>query len=282
MDEFWTLTLQMPLNIVIAVFWVVAYLTLMYLKSMTILRSFFPLSLGVVLLSLSITCTNEEKTDSTSPPSSTSTTRIMPLGASRVAGATPQYESYRYELWKLLIDDGFEFDFIGTEKDEASYPDYNGSRFDPDHQGFGGITSGGILGEIEDWLGDLDGVPDIVLFSSPGGNDGVGTYQQTVSNVNTIIDILQDTNPNVTIYLELPAPPVSRDQTPEFMAYYNQALQSIRTIADEQTTSSSNVFTIDMMTGFSDAFLADEVHYNASGARFIARRYYEQLAPILE
>lgn len=30
--------------------------------------------------------------------------KIMPLGASRVQGLTPWFESYRYALWKDLID----------------------------------------------------------------------------------------------------------------------------------------------------------------------------------
>ena len=38
----------------------------------------------------------------------------MSLGSSRVEGERPNFESYRYELWKKLIDNNFTFDFIGT------------------------------------------------------------------------------------------------------------------------------------------------------------------------
>ncbi|MEO0725477.1 MAG: hypothetical protein AAFZ63_13110 [Bacteroidota bacterium] len=34
--------------------------------------------------------------------------------------------------------------------------------------------------------------------------------------------------------------------------------------------------------GFTDDFLADEVHYNEAGAAFIAERYYEVLEDILQ
>ncbi len=34
---------------------------------------------------------------------------------------------------------------------------------------------------------------------------------------------------------------------------------------------------VDMATGFSDALLADEVHYNQAGAGFVADRYYPVL-----
>ena len=64
--------------------------------------------------------------------------KIMPLGASRVQGFSPWFESYRYELWKDLIDGDWEFDYIGTETETGSYPNYEGLAFDPDHQGHGG------------------------------------------------------------------------------------------------------------------------------------------------
>ena len=64
--------------------------------------------------------------------------KIMPLGASRVQGFSPWFESYRYELWKDLIDRDREFDYIGTETETGSYPNYEGLAFDPDHQGHGG------------------------------------------------------------------------------------------------------------------------------------------------
>jgi len=226
--------------------------------------------------------TNSNTSSNPSAPGSSSTNKIMPLGASRCAGATPLYESYRYDLWKLLSDGGFTFDFVGTETDAANYPLHNGLTFDPNHEGRGGITSGGILSEIDDWLQDLGTPPDYVLFSSPGGNDGIGNYTQTVSNINGIVDAIQSANPNVTIYLELPAPPLTSEQTPEFLAYYNQALQDIVVIAQQQTTTTSTVATIDMRTGFIDNYLADDVHYNTAEANFIANRYFDVLSTVLQ
>lgn len=227
-------------------------------------------------------CSDDNDSNPVMDAPNSSLNKIMPLGASRVAGARPEYESYRYDLWKLLVDSGYEFDFIGTETDDASYPDYKGQMFDVDHEGRGGITSGGILEEIELWLNDLGAKPDIVLFSSPGGNDGIDDYEQTLSNINAIIDVLQANNPNVIIFLELPAPPLSTEQTPEFVAFYNQALQDIPLIAQQQTTSISKVLTVDMSTGFKDSFLADDVHYNLAGGSFIASRYFAVIKDVLQ
>ena len=109
--------------------------------------------------------------------------KIMPLGASRVQGLSPIFESYRYELWKDLVDGGWSFDFIGTEVEIGFYSDYQGIPFDTDHQGKGGWTSGQIL---EDLAASLEkaGVPDIVLFSSPGGND---LHERELELVNLVL-----------------------------------------------------------------------------------------------
>jgi len=63
-------------------------------------------------------------------------TTIMPLGASRVQGFPPFFESYRYEFWKDLVDCNWTFDLIGEESDPITYPTYQNMTFDPDQ--FGG------------------------------------------------------------------------------------------------------------------------------------------------
>jgi lysophospholipase L1-like esterase len=208
---------------------------------------------------------------------------IMPLGASRVAGNRPSYESYRYELWKKLVDDGWDFDFIGTVNDRASYPSFSGKEFDVDHEGRGGWTSGQILAGIEGWLAET-GAPDIVLFSSPGGNDALQglSFDKALENINDIIDIIQTSNPNVTIIIEKMAPGQSFFTPDQIADYFDQIREDIENLAAEQTTSSSKVITVDMATGFMDSFLADLVHYNEEGARFVAGRYYDVLVNVLE
>lgn len=249
---------------------------------MKLLENMFNRLTVVMLLSFLIACNSDDDSGVNIQPPSDSINKIMPLGASRVAGSRPEYESYRYDLWKLLVDSGYDFDLVGTETDEASYPDFNGLRFDADHEGRGGISSEGIREEINLWLNDLGSVPDIVLFSSPGGNDGIDNYDQSIENINVIIDIIQAANSNVTIFLELPAPPLSNEQTEEFLEFYNRALEGIALIAQQQTTPTSKVLTVDMTDGFNDSFLADDVHYNTAGAKFIAERYFDVLEDVLQ
>jgi len=200
--------------------------------------------------------------------------KIMPLGASKVEGYRPDYESFRYELWKNLIDNGWSFDYIGTMTDPASYAKYSGQVFDKDHEGHGGYTSGQILSNINEWISSA-GIPEIVLFSSPGGNDALEglPVEDGISNINGIVDAIQAANPDVTIFIEQPAPGHSDIMTAELTDYIEELQSEVLTIATQQTTTTSNVIAIDMFTGWSDAYLADEVHYNTTGAKVVADRY---------
>lgn len=217
------------------------------------------------------------------PNNSNARNKILPLGASRVEGARPIFESYRYELWKKLIDGGYSFDFLGSNLDESTYPIYSNLSFDKDHSGYGGYTSGQILNNLNSWLQSA-GTPDIVLFSSPGGNDALQnlSYTNAVSNINSIIDILQEKNPNVTIIIEQIAPGKTEIMNQTLTNYMVQMQQEVISIAANQTTSNSRVIVVDMFTGFNDSLLADDVHYNESGARFIADRYFLTLQNILQ
>ncbi len=208
--------------------------------------------------------------------------KIMPLGASRVEGASPSFESYRYELWELLNGELVAFDFIGTQEDETFYPESLKNNFDYHHEGHGGWTSGKILDQLDVLIQDA-GVPDIVLFSSPGGNDALEglPYDQIVANTNQIIDILQAVNPSIVVIIELPAPASQELMIDELQSYFNQILIDIPSIAQAQTSAESQVIIVDMFTGFDDSMLADEVHYNEKGAKFIASRYFEILVDFL-
>lgn len=244
---------------------------------MKIIFSTLPFLLVLFLLNA---CQDETPTPI---PQSDSINKIMPLGASRVEGFQPLFESYRYELWKDLKENNWTFDFIGTRTDRASYPSLNGENFDPDHEGRSGWTSAEILEGLDAWL-EQTGAPDVVLFSSPGGNDILngGEYSQTLSNINSIIDLLQANNPNITILIEQAAPGRSSFMTPEFTNAFIQMQQDVATIAREQSSTTSQIIAVDMFTGFSDSLLADDVHYNQAGADFIAERYYSVLSMVLE
>ena len=188
------------------------------------------------------------------------------------------YESYRYELWKKLIDHNYQFDFIGTKKDIGSYPEYLGHSFDVDHEGKGGIESGGVLNNMSSILSTIS-TPDIVLLGV-GGNDflnGGKEPSETIGNINQIIDLLQNNNPNVTIFLEQIAPARADIMSSDLASNIEEFNTEILIVAGNQTDSNSVVIPIDMNTDFSKFYFADEVHYNKHGALFIANKYFNAI-----
>lgn len=195
------------------------------------------LKIALLLISVFSSCDSEDTLDQNFGTENQAGLKIMPLGASRVAGARPEFESYRYELWKLMVDAEWDFDYIGTVDDEASYPTYNNQTFDLDHEGRGGWTSGQLLSGIENWINSA-GVPDIVLFSSPAGNDALQNldYDQALVNVNSIIDVIQTVNPNVIVIIEQLAPGNSEIMTGDLKVYFDNIYSDVLSIAAAQTT----------------------------------------------
>ncbi len=232
----------------------------------------------------SIGCTTSDESDLDDGPckQSTGTIKIMPLGASRVQGFRPYFESYRYPLWKELVNENWSIDFVGTQKDISIYEAFGGFCFDSDHEGRSGWTAERINNNLEGWL-EITEKPDIVLFSSPGGNDALQgiPLSEIIPNINAIIDKLQAYNPNIIILIEQLAPGKTSFMDAELTASFNQIHDLIEDIANTQTNTTSLVVPVDMATGFKDDFLADNIHYNLQGAQFIAQRYYDKLVPYL-
>lgn len=183
------------------------------------------------------------------------------------------YESYRYELWKMLIDNGYQFDLIGTQIDDGNYPDYLGNSFDRDHEGIGGIESEDLLSNLSEVLLNVP-VPDLVLLCV-GGNDLLNGDDPSapISNIHLIIDVLQNNNPNVTVFIEQIAPAredaMNNELTNKITSFNNQIIS----VANNQSNNNSIVSPIDMYTNFSNSFFADDVHYNEQGANFVAGKY---------
>ena len=185
------------------------------------------------------------------------------------------YESYRYELWKNLIDNSYNFDFIGTQKDYDNYPLYTGLEFDNDHEGSGGYESEDVLTDIDEILAAISS-PDIVLLSI-GGNDlldGGNPPSEPITNIAELVRKLQIHNSNITIFLERIAPANSETMTTSLTTNLNVFNSQIVSIADSLTTNTSKVIALDMNTHFNESYLADDVHYNQLGAKFIADIYF--------
>jgi lysophospholipase L1-like esterase len=214
--------------------------------------------------------------------SKTASNKILPLGASRVQGDPPNYHSYRYKLWKKLVENGWSVDFVGSQIDPKSYALVDNEEFDPNHEGHIGYTSGQILEELDDWMATVD-TPNIVLFSSPGGNDALDflPYEDAVDNIVAIVQKLQVYNPNVTVVIEEMAPGNAIAML-VLGDYFTRIQNDMDSLVNYLNTPTSNVVSIDMATGFDDDLLADPVHYNQQGASFISARYYDLIITLMQ
>lgn len=202
------------------------------------------------------------------------TITIMPLGDSRVSGNRPSHESYRYHLWSLLRDNAWLFDFVGSNIDDANYPLTDNDFFDRDHEGTGGARTINILETVQELIPAI--APDVVLLGI-GGNDlsnGDETVMTVSDNISLIIDILRQYNPEVTIFLEQIAPGRTDFMTDERWAAFQAFRDAVTEIVSAKSQSSSKVIPVNMGKGWTDAYLADPVHYNDEGALVVAERYF--------
>jgi lysophospholipase L1-like esterase len=202
--------------------------------------------------------------------------------------------SYRYPLWKRLVDAGSNFDFIGSmtsawnTDDVTQWPDYKGRAFDRDHEGHWGwpidwIRDGNAESpdpnqRLSVWLGSY--TPDIALICL-GTNDG--TWQgdnatNMVAEAESLIALLRADNPNVVVIWGQPQHPTQ--VLVDFRA-------NIRAMAGRLSTETSPIVVVDSTPGWvfdqnaGNTHTLDSVHTNPAGDEKLAADWFSALAPFL-
>lgn len=239
------------------------------------------ISLKTALLGLIFCITIYSGCDRSVPTRLNRALTILPLGDSRVSGNRPAHESYRYELWKILVEQQVNIDFVGTRTDLADYPSFLGIAFDTDHEGTGGATSwDNYVTLLEEY--NSDNAPDIVLFGV-GGNDLTrgGTIEGVISNLTASILHLRSINPDIDIFIEKIAPGKTDFMTPAFWQLHEDFVIAVQDLANQASTIRSLIVPIDMHTDWNDDYMADNVHYNERGAKKIADKYWSALQLLL-
>ncbi|MEO0368102.1 MAG: GDSL-type esterase/lipase family protein [Pseudomonadota bacterium] len=213
---------------------------------------------------------------------STHANTVWTIGDSRVDGFRPDYESYRFDLWKNFIVNNLDIDLVGSNTDEANYPTFNGRQFDRNHDGYGGAQTTDFLPVIDELAGSVSSA-DFVLIGI-GGNDLVESNQSTpqvVANIGTLIDRIRLFHPRAIFIVEQIARARSDMMTPSLTSKLQEFNGRIATLAIQKSTPASRVISVNMDAGWSDEFLADTVHYNAAGAKLVADRYFNTLRSII-
>jgi lysophospholipase L1-like esterase len=200
--------------------------------------------------------------------------KILPLGNS-ITQSNNENLSYRYPLWTKLVDDGVNFDFVGSMTSNyngnPTWPLYGGQSFDQDHEGHWGWRVDQINLNLPGWMTSY--TPDIVLIHL-GTNDMAqnNSVTSTVNELKDLIGLLRADNPNVRILL---ATLIPVDDLLWSWSYRVPLLNAqIPSIADDLSTPESPVIIIDQYTGFdpvTDTF--DGVHPNELGEEKMAQKW---------
>lgn len=221
--------------------------------------------------------------------------RILPLGDS-ITQAEADRASYRYPLWRMLIDAGLEFEFVGSMSTHLGepragsppQPDYRGRSFDPDHEGHFGWTTTDILdgrgfaggsgtGRLTDWIERY--TADIALVHL-GTNDAFAAsdHKATAGNIERIIRLLREDNPEIAVLLAKLIPVRKVEENGPI----DSLNREIARVARAMHTDRSPVIIVDQYRGFDpveDTY--DGVHPNASGERKIAERWFDAIMALV-
>ncbi|HYG74751.1 MAG TPA: PA14 domain-containing protein [Planctomycetota bacterium] len=211
-----------------------------------------------------------------SPPAAASQFRIAPLGDSITHGSTLR-QTYRYPLWKKLLDGNISFDFVGSmygnEGGNPDFPPYLGQNFDMDHEGHRAYRADQIVAELPGWMQGY--TADIVLLHI-GTNDcnQSQSAESTVLEIKQIIDLLRINNPSVTILLAKIIP-IANSSVNSIVINLNSQIPGI---AAEKSTALSRIIVVDHYTGFDTTKdMLDSVHPNAAGEEKMAQKWYDAL-----
>lgn len=209
--------------------------------------------------------------------------KILPLGDS-ITCASKYKLSYRYPLWKHLIDAEKKVEFVGSQFSKGNggrvaWETYKDLPFTPANEGHSGWRADQILNGLEKgkekglntWLSRYS--PDIALIHL-GTNDMYQkqTPESTRDEIEQIITQLRGNNPTVKVLLASVIPM----RTDASIARLNQLLAQL---ALKLNQPSSPVVSVDMYTGFSlEADMQkDKIHPNASGEKKMAKRWFDAL-----
>ena len=207
--------------------------------------------------------------------------KILPLGDS-ITCASKYKLSYRYPLWKHLIDADKKIEFVGSQLHKGNggrvgWETYKDLPFTPANEGHSGWRADQILNGLENekglntWLSSYS--PDIALIHL-GTNDMYQkqTPESTRDEIEQIITKLRGNNPTVKVLLASVIPM----RTDASIVRLNQLLAQL---ASKLNRPSSPVVSVDMYTGFSiEADMQkDKIHPNASGEKKMAKRWFDAL-----
>lgn len=217
---------------------------------------------------------------------------IMPFGDSVTSRGSAPESSYRYWLWTKLQDAGFNnIDFIGQNNGvEGGAPQNDWP--DEEYEGGDGLTSADALNiapSAATFTGPNGATADIVLLDF-GSNDispaGI-PLDQTINNLQQVIQTFANQNPNITILIAQPTPWAPDPSSPPDQQRLQKREQSqlagmIGRLARTERKAGIHVIAVNQFGGFSvKKDTIDGAHPNVIGEQKIANKYFAVLRKLL-
>ncbi|MEG3023692.1 MAG: GDSL-type esterase/lipase family protein, partial [Akkermansia sp.] len=216
---------------------------------------------------------------------------------------------YRYQVFKNYVDNGVEFNAVGSWNavGPGPCPDYGTKTWDKDNEGhsgwwasdLAGKTSGGAQGAHEylaNWLGQTDQKvgsgsyagttynPESVYimagtndFGHQTGGNAATIATSVVDSLDTMITMLKTANPNVKIYIG--GIPLRSTGVTIGGEAYNTAIDRVNSVMKDSTKQTTDGYTfIDTMKGIRGAtptdsafaYQNDGLHPNVQGELILA------------
>jgi len=184
--------------------------------------------------------------------------------------------SWRYPLWKMLIDNNAKYEFVGSRNtgfdSNATYPDYKGFVFSNRHEGYWGWTIQSVTTALTTPLTTIK--PDIAIIYL-GTNNAVAneTVAAKVAAMRLLIEKLRAKNPSMKILLGKPS-----------QTWFTDMQNAYGALATELNNEVSPVIAIQNAPGWVDGPDAvgtctiDWVHTNTVGDQKMAEVIYPVLA----
>lgn len=207
--------------------------------------------------------------------------RIMPLGDSITYGSQSALAGYREPLYRLLVDAGYQPDFVGTLQTSAGSP-----VSDPDHEGHRGWVIArdgnpgrdGLYEHVETWLNAVE-TPHIILLHI-GTNDLEGDdFAHAKDRLARLVDRLSALRPATWVVVTTLLPRTDK-------AAYNTAIDEqfnpfVAEIVRSRRALGRRVAFLDLHAVVSADQLADGVHPNDAGYAALAQAWFGAVRAIM-
>lgn len=210
--------------------------------------------------------------------------RIMPMGDS-LTETFKGTSAYRNYLCQTLLDEGYDFDFVGiSTRSNSLMPEGYES-----HCGWGGITIEGLLNKMDEMMKCDSNIIMLMIGTNNFGSDQLSEELEELYR--TLINKILRAKPDVYLFLACPIPGINTGNGKVQMNTINANYYApmIKEVCKEKAALGFNVQYVDMSTDGVDWESSDwdlnnydHVHPDEQGNQKLAAHWYAAIKPTLD